>query len=142
MGVLRGTPIDFENKNYFVHFNGLILYESKIIGIPSTDEILNHIKILQKKEKITVILVSHSMEDIAKLVERIIVMSKGKIIYTDTPDHVFKEIKMLEDVGLGVPQVSYLMRELRGKGFQIEDTISVEEAKNMILKALRGRKNA
>ena len=106
------------------------------------DEILNHIKVLQKKEKITVILVSHSMEDIAKLVERIIVMSKGKIIYTDTPDHVFKEIKMLEDVGLGVPQVSYLMRELRGKGFQIEDTISVEEAKNMILKALRGRKNA
>lgn len=106
------------------------------------DEILSYIKTLQNREKITVILVSHSMEDIAKLVDKIIVMSKGKIIYTDTPDNVFKEIEMLEDVGLGVPQVSYLMRELRKKGFQIEDSISVEDAKNMILKVLRGRKNA
>lgn len=106
------------------------------------DEILGYIKTLQKREKITVILVSHSMEDIAKLVDKIIVMSKGKIIYTDTPGNVFKEIEMLEDVGLGVPQVSYLMRELREKGFQIEDSISIEDAKNMILEILRGRKNA
>lgn len=106
------------------------------------DEILNQIKELHKKEKITVILVSHSMEDIAKLVEKIIVMNKGKIMLTDTPDKVFKEIKMLESVGLGVPQVSYLMRELKNKGFPIEDSISIEEAKNMILKVLRGKKNA
>lgn len=106
------------------------------------DEILNQIKKLHQTEKITVILVSHSMEDIAKLVERIIVMNKGKVIYTDTPDKVFKEIDMLESIGLGVPQVSYLMRELKNKGFVIEDSISVEEAKNMILKVLRGKKNA
>ena len=97
---------------------------------------------MHQKEKITVILVSHSMEDIAKLVERIIVMNKGKVIYTDTPDKVFKEIDMLESIGLGVPQVSYLTRELKNKGFIIEDAISVEEAKNMILRALRGKKNA
>ncbi len=106
------------------------------------DEILGHIKKLHEKEKITVILVSHSMEDIAKLVEKIIVMNKGKIMITDTPEKVFKEIKMLESVGLGVPQVSYLMSELRNKGFDIDDSISIEEAKNKILKVLRGKKNA
>lgn len=106
------------------------------------DEILNQIKTLHQKEKITVILVSHSMEDIAKLVERIIVMNKGKVIYTDSPEKVFKEIDMLESIGLGVPQVSYLARELQNKGFPIEDFISVEEAKNAILKVLRGKKNA
>lgn len=106
------------------------------------DEILNQIKVLHQKEKITVILVSHSMEDIAKLVERIIVMNKGKVIYTDSPGKVFKEIDMLESIGLGVPQVSYLARELQDKGFPIEDAISVEEAKDAILKILRGKKNA
>lgn len=106
------------------------------------DEILSQIKVLHEKEKITVILVSHSMEDIAKLVERIIVMSEGAIIHQDTPDKVFKEIEMLESVGLGVPQVSYLMRELKKKGFLVEDSISLEETKTMILKALRGNKNA
>ena len=106
------------------------------------DEILNQVKILHQKEKITVILVSHSMEDIAKLVERIIVMNKGKVIFTDSPGKVFKEIDMLESIGLGVPQVSYLTRELQDKGFPIEDAISVEEAKDAILKVLRGKKNA
>ena len=106
------------------------------------DEILNQIKVLHQKEKITVILVSHSMEDIAKLVERIIVMNKGKVIFTDSPGKVFKEIDMLESIGLGVPQVSYLTRELQDKGFPIEDAISVEEAKDAILKVLRGKKIA
>ncbi len=106
------------------------------------DEILNQIKILHQKEKITVILVSHSMEDIAKLVERIIVMNKGEVIYTDVPSKVFKEIDMLESIGLGVPQVSYLTRQLQNKGFFIEDSISIEEAKDKILKVLRGKKDA
>ncbi len=106
------------------------------------DEILNQIKELHKKEKMTVILVSHSMEDIAKLVDKIIVMNRGKIMLMDTPDKVFKEIKLLENVGLGVPQVSYLMRELKEKGFPLEDAISTAEAKEMILKVLRGKKNA
>ena len=106
------------------------------------DEILNQIKELHKKEKMTVILVSHSMEDIAKLVDKIIVMNKGKIMLMDTPDKVFKEIKLLENVGLGVPQVSYLMRELKEKGFPLKDAISTAEAKDMILKVLRGKKDA
>ena len=106
------------------------------------DEILNQIKLLHKKEKITIILVSHSMEDIAKLVDKILVMNKGKIQFLDTPRKVFKEAETLERIGLGVPQVSNLIRELRKKGFPIEDCISVEEAKTAIINVIRGKKDA
>ena len=106
------------------------------------DEILNQIKLLYKKEKITIILVSHSMEDIAKLVDKILVMNKGKIQFLDTPRKVFKEAETLERIGLGVPQVSNLIRELRKKGFPIEDCISVEEAKTAIINVIRGKKDA
>lgn len=106
------------------------------------DEILGEIKELHKKEKITTILVSHSMEDIAKLVDKILVMNKGKIQFFDIPQKVFKEVETLERIGLGVPQVSYLIRELRKKGFAIEDCISVEEAKAAIINVIRGKKDA
>lgn len=106
------------------------------------DEILSQIKLLHEKEKLTIILVSHSMEDIAKLVDKILVMNKGKIQYYDTPKKIFKEAETLERIGLGVPQVTYLIRELRKKGFNLEDCISVEEAKNAILNVLRGKKDA
>ncbi|MFA7572699.1 MAG: energy-coupling factor transporter ATPase [Lutispora sp.] len=106
------------------------------------DEILGEIKELHKKEKITTILVSHSMEDIAKLVDKILVMNKGKIQFFDIPQKVFKEVETLERIGLGVPQVSYLIRELRKKGFAIEDCISVEEAKTAIINVIRGKKDA
>ncbi|MEA4963220.1 energy-coupling factor transporter ATPase [Lutispora sp.] len=106
------------------------------------DEILNEIKLLHQKEKITIILVSHSMEDIAKLVDKILVMNKGKIQFLDTPQKVFKEAETLERIGLGVPQVSNLIKELRKKGFPIEDCISVEEAKTAIINVIRGKKDA
>lgn len=106
------------------------------------DEILSQIKLLHEKEKITIILVSHSMEDIAKLVDKILVMNKGKIQFLDIPQKVFKEAETLERIGLGVPQVSYLIRELRKKGFPIEDCISVEEAKDAIINVLRGKRDA
>lgn len=106
------------------------------------DEILRQIKLLHEKEKLTIILVSHSMEDIAKLVDKILVMNKGKIQFFDTPQKIFKEAETLERIGLGVPQVSNLIRELRKKGFPIEDCISVEEAKKAIIKVLRGKKDA
>ncbi len=102
------------------------------------DDILKEIKLLHSKRNITILLVSHSMEDIAKLVDRVIVMSKGKIVFYDTPRKIFTEMETLEKIGLGVPQVTQLSRELRSRGLDIGSCINVEEAKNEIMKLLRG----
>ena len=105
------------------------------------DEILENIKQLHKTQNMTIILVSHSMEDVAKLVDRIIVMNRGRVALTGTPREVFMQPEKLEEMGLSVPQVTYLARRLRLKGFDIrEDVITVEEAKNELLRCLKGRK--
>lgn len=101
------------------------------------DEILGGIKELHEKQKITVVLVSHSMEDIANLVDKVLVMNKGKIAFFDTPRNVFKKAEILETIGLGVPQVTHLVRELRKKGFSIDDCINIDEAKNELLKLFK-----
>lgn len=102
------------------------------------DEILGKIKELKKEYNMTIILVSHSMEDVAKLADRIIVMHKGKAILDGEPKDIFKQVELLEKVGLAVPQVTYLVRELREKGFNISDEIyTIEEAKTELLKILR-----
>lgn len=101
------------------------------------DDILGKIKDLHKEYKMTIILVSHSMEDVAKLASRILVMHKGKCILDGTPAKVFKEADTLESVGLAVPQVTYLIKKLREKGINIsEDIFTVEQAKNELLKIL------
>lgn len=102
------------------------------------DEILNLIAKMHKELGITVILVSHSMEDVAKYVERIIVMNSGEVMYDGTPKDVFHHYKELEAVGLAAPQVTYLMHELKEKGLDVNlDATTVEEARNSILAALR-----
>ena len=104
------------------------------------DEILDYIKKLHDEMKITVILVSHSMEEVAKYVERIIVMNKGKIVYDDVPKIIFKHFKELEKIGLAAPEVTYIMNDLKKAGFQVDtDAITVEEARDGILKALKMR---
>ena len=100
------------------------------------EEILGLIKKLQKETGITIILVSHSMEDVAEYVERIIVMNKGKVMYDDAPKEVFKHHKELEEVGLAAPQVTYIMEALREKGLAVsKEATTVEEATEEILKA-------
>lgn len=107
------------------------------------DEILEEIKTLHSRYKNTIILVSHSMEDIAKLVDRVVVMHRGKIALSGAPREVFQEVETLESIGLGVPQISSLVRALKEKGIQLrEDIFTVEEAKEEILKWTRGNKNA
>ncbi|MGI6585743.1 MAG: energy-coupling factor transporter ATPase [Gracilibacteraceae bacterium] len=101
------------------------------------DEILRGFKTLHETQKITVLLVSHSMEDIANLVDKVLVMNRGKIAFFDTPRNVFKEADALEKIGLGVPQVTYLVRELRKKGFSVADCINIDEAKNELLKLFK-----
>ncbi len=102
------------------------------------DEILNLIAKMHKELGITVILVSHSMEDVAKYVERIIVMNSGEVMYDGTPKDVFHHYKELEAIGLAAPQVTYLMHELKEKGLDVDlDATTVEEAGDSILAALR-----
>ncbi|HHV46295.1 MAG TPA: energy-coupling factor transporter ATPase [Tissierellia bacterium] len=106
------------------------------------DEILGELKKLYEEENITIILVSHSMEEIAMLVNRIIVMHKGKVAMDGKTREVFKEKKKLEELGLGIPQITQFMREYRMKGNPVDDTvITVEEAKNELIKYLRSKGN-
>lgn len=98
------------------------------------DDILGQIKKLHKDYNMTVIIVSHSMEDVANIAKRVIVMNHGKVALEGTPAEVFKEVDKLESIGLAVPQVTYLIRNLRAKGFDISDSIfTIEEAKRAIL---------
>ncbi len=100
-------------------------------------EILNLIKKLREETGIAIVLVSHSMEDVAEYVDRIIVMNKGSIAYDDIPKAVFSHMKELEEMGLAAPQMSYIVRKLREKGIPVEtDAITIEEATADILKAL------
>ena len=103
------------------------------------DEILMQIKALHSEYKITIIIVSHSMEDVAKLASRIIVMNQGRCILDGTPEYVFSKVDTLESIGLAVPQVTYLARELKKRGIDIPQNIfTLEQAKKEILKLLRG----
>ncbi|MEE1114108.1 MAG: energy-coupling factor transporter ATPase, partial [Eubacterium sp.] len=84
------------------------------------DEILDQVKYLHDKRGITVILVSHSMEDVAKYVDRLIVMNKGEKAYDAIPSEVFSHYKELEKIGLAAPQMTYIMHDLKEKGFDVD----------------------
>ncbi|RXM56826.1 energy-coupling factor transporter ATPase [Clostridium tetani] len=104
------------------------------------DEILREIKDLHKEYNMTIILVSHSMEDVAKLATRVLVMHKGKCILDGEPSQVFNEVDTLESVGLAAPQVTYLMRNLKEKGFNISENIfTIEQAKKELLKIFNNK---
>ncbi len=99
------------------------------------DEILGLISDMHKKTGNTVILVSHSMEDVANYVDRIIVMNDAKVYMDGTPKEVFGRAKDLEEIGLAVPEVTYLMMELKNRGWNVDvSATTVEEGKNEILK--------
>ena len=101
------------------------------------DEILDQVAAFRKETGMTVILVSHSMEDVAKYVDRIIVMNKGEVLMDQIPKEVFKRYKELEEVGLAAPQVTYIMHALKDKGMPVSaDATTIEEARLEILHAL------
>lgn len=101
------------------------------------DKILNCIKELHDKKHIAVVLVSHSMEDVANYAERIIVIDNGQVMFDDTPRKVFKHYKELEKIGLAAPQITYIMHRLKEQGLDVDtDIINVNEAKENILKSL------
>ena len=101
------------------------------------DEILDMVSEMHVRYGITVILVSHSMEDVAKYVDRIIVMDHGQVRYDDTPREVFHHYKELEAIGLAAPQVTYLMHEMKEQGIDVStEPTTVEEAKEAILRLI------
>ena len=100
------------------------------------DEILDQVERLHKETGMTVILVSHSMEDVARYVERIIVMNRGEKMLDSTPGEVFRHYKELEKVGLAAPQVTYVMHDLKERGFDLSpDATTIEEAADEIMRS-------
>lgn len=139
------SPFDLSGgQKRRVAIAGVIAMEPKVLILDEPtagldpkgrDDILGQIRQLHDKYGMTIVLVSHSMEDVAKLAEKVIVMNKGKVVLTGTPKEVFKEVDILEEIGLGVPQVTYLMKELVKKGFDVSDeAYTIEQAKEEILK--------
>ena len=100
-------------------------------------EILDQIKQLQKETGMTILLVSHSMEDVAEYVDRIVVMNRGKIIYDNTPQKIFNRYRELEEIGLGAPQITYIMHNLKKKGLPVDTSVTnIQEAADQIMRAL------
>ena len=144
------SPFDLSGgQKRRVAIAGVIAMEPKVLILDEPtagldpkgrDDILEQIKILHEKYKMTIVLVSHSMEDVGKLAEKIVVMNGGKIELLGKPSEIFKEVETLERIGLAVPQVTYLMRALREKGFDVSDEVfTVEKGTQEILKALANR---
>ena len=101
------------------------------------DDILDQVKRLHEERHITVILVSHSMEDVARYVDRIIVMNKGQVRFDGVPREVFRHYRKLEEIGLAAPQVTYLMHDLAAAGWEVDvDATTVEEAADAIYRCL------
>lgn len=102
------------------------------------DDILGVLKQLHQESGITVVLVSHSMEDVANYASRIIVLDKGKVLYDDIPARVFSHVEELESIGLAAPQVTYVMRALRRMGWDVSQDVTTQaEAADEILEVLR-----
>ena len=105
------------------------------------DEILDMIADMHKELGITIILVSHSMEDVAKYVDRIIVMNSGQVMLDGEPKAVFRHYRELEEVDLAAPQVTHLMHDLAERGLPVNlEATTIEEARDSILEALRETK--
>ena len=124
---------------------GVLVLDEPTAGLDpkGRDEILDQIAYLHRQSDMTVILVSHSMEDIAKYADRIIVMNKGKILYNDTPKQVFSHYQELEKIGLAAPQVTYIMHDIREAGFDVGVTATtVEEAADEIMEAVKKRRGS
>ena len=102
------------------------------------DEILGAIDHMHKETGITVILVSHSMEDVAKFADRIVVMNNGHVALTGTPKEVFSHVSELEEMGLAAPQTSYVMKGLKDSGLNVpQDVYTVDEATDVLYELLK-----
>lgn len=147
-GIIEKSPFELSGgQRRRVALAGVLVMKPEILVLDEPtagldpkgrDDIYNLIVRLHKELKITVILVSHSMEDIAKLSERVIVMNRGRIEMDGMPREIFRESKRLELIGLSVPQITYLMKRLKSVLPELnEDIFTVEEARKELGKYMK-----
>lgn len=145
---LQRSPFELSGgQKRRVAIAGVLAMEPKILVLDEPtagldpkgrDEILGQISHLQKETGISVVLVSHSMEDVANYVERIVVMNHGKVLFDDVPHQVFSHVRELEEVGLAAPQVTYILHDLKESGFDVDPSATtIGEAKETILRAMK-----
>lgn len=118
----------------------VLILDEPTVGLDpkGREEILSQIRKLQQESGITVILVSHSMDDVAEYVDRILVMNRGKLMYDGEPKEVFAHYRELEEVGLAAPQVTYIMHQLKERGLDVDiNATTIDEAAESILRALQ-----
>lgn len=150
-GILERSPFELSGGQMRrVAIAGVLAMKPKILVLDEPTagldprgrrEILSRIKGFQRRDGITVVLVSHSMEDVAKLAERLVVMDRGRIVLEGTPRQVFKEEKLLDEIGLSVPHVARLAHRLASKGAPISgEVLTVDEAEAAIVSWLEGRR--
>lgn len=107
------------------------------------DHILGMIQELHRQGGVTVVMVSHSMDDVARLATRLIVMSKGQVVATGTPREIFRQADMMASIGLGVPEAARLCAALRGRGLMLpEDLYTLEELRDHLLRLWKERGKA
>ena len=127
MIVLSNVPVGYIVRG----MRAILILDEPTAGLDpkGRDSILGMISDMKKKLNMTIILVSHSMDDVARYVDRIMVMGGGKLLYDDEPVKVFRHVQELENLGLAAPQITYIMKLLREKGLDVStDALTVEEA--------------
>ena len=106
------------------------------------DEILSVVRRLNRERETSIILVSHSMDDVAEYVNRIIVINDGRIMYDDTPVNIFRMTEELEAIHLSAPQITYILRDLENIGLNVDTSvIRIDDAVETIKRALSEHKN-
>ena len=104
------------------------------------EELIATIRHLHEKEHVTIVLVSHNMDDIARLADHVLIMSHGQLVCDAAPREAFKQRDMLKEAGLKVPHTMALMQQLRAKGLAVRtDCLTIAEAKKEILRVMKGR---
>lgn len=107
------------------------------------NELFEQLQKMHRELGLTIVLISHSMEDVARYAKKLFVLYKGKIAYQGTPREVFANGKKLEEIGLAMPQIRYIMQALKDKGMPVtEDVLTVEEAAELLIKYLRSKREA
>ncbi len=104
-------------------------------------DLLSMIRELKEKEGITILMVSHSMEDVAEMADRLMVMDRGKLVFDDSPAKVFSHVEELEEMGLAAPEMTYILRDLKAAGFDVDPSlITLKDARDTILRCMTGEK--